>query len=41
VPANDKLHRNLMIAQVLVATMKAMKLKSPKPNPAYAGLVVE
>jgi PPK2 family polyphosphate:nucleotide phosphotransferase len=40
VPANDKLHRNLMIAQVLVATMKAMKLKSPKPNPAYAGLVV-
>jgi PPK2 family polyphosphate:nucleotide phosphotransferase len=41
IPANDKLHRNLMIAQLLVATMKAMKLKSPKPNPAFVGLVVE
>jgi PPK2 family polyphosphate:nucleotide phosphotransferase len=41
IPANDKLHRNLMIAQLLVATMKAMKLKSPKANPAYSGLIVE
>jgi PPK2 family polyphosphate:nucleotide phosphotransferase len=41
IPANDKLHRNLMIAQLLVATMKSLKLKSPKPNPAFVGLVVE
>jgi PPK2 family polyphosphate:nucleotide phosphotransferase len=41
VPANDKLHRNLMIAQLLVGTLKAMKMKPPKPNPAFVGLVVE
>jgi PPK2 family polyphosphate:nucleotide phosphotransferase len=41
VPANDKLHRNLMIAQLLVNALKAMKMKAPQPNPAFAGLVVE
>ncbi len=41
VPANDKLHRNLMIAQLLVSALKAMKMKPPKPNPAFAGLIVE
>jgi PPK2 family polyphosphate:nucleotide phosphotransferase len=41
VPANDKLHRNLMIAQLLVGTLKAMKMKPPEPNPAFAGLIVE
>jgi PPK2 family polyphosphate:nucleotide phosphotransferase len=41
VPANDKLHRNLMIAQLLVTTLEEMKLKPPKPNPLFAGLVVE
>jgi PPK2 family polyphosphate:nucleotide phosphotransferase len=41
IPANDKLHRNLMIAQLLVGTLKAMNLKAPKANPAFAGLVVE
>ncbi|MGL4231382.1 MAG: polyphosphate kinase 2 family protein, partial [Casimicrobium sp.] len=41
IPANDKLHRNLMIAQLLVGALKAMKMKPPKPNPAFAGLVVE
>jgi PPK2 family polyphosphate:nucleotide phosphotransferase len=41
VPANDKLHRNLMIAELLVNALKGMKMKPPKANPAYAGLVVE
>jgi PPK2 family polyphosphate:nucleotide phosphotransferase len=41
IPANDKLHRNLMIAQLLVSTLKGMKMKAPKPNPAFVGLVVE
>ncbi len=41
IPANDKLHRNLMVAQLLVSALKGMKLKAPKSNPAFAGLVVE
>jgi polyphosphate kinase 2 (PPK2 family) len=41
IPANDKLHRNLMIAQLLVSSLKALKMKPPKPNPAFVGLVVE
>ena len=41
VPANDKLHRNVMIAQLLVSTLKEMKLKAPKANPQLEGLVVE
>lgn len=41
IPANDKLHRNLMIAQLLVATLRSLKLKAPKANPAFVGLVVE
>lgn len=40
VPANDKLHRNLMIAELLVQTLKAMKIKPPKPDPALEGVVV-
>jgi PPK2 family polyphosphate:nucleotide phosphotransferase len=40
IPANDKLHRNLMIAELLVATLKGMKMKPPKPNPEFAGVVV-
>ncbi|MFM2399652.1 MAG: hypothetical protein RL341_1809 [Pseudomonadota bacterium] len=40
IPANDKLHRNLMIAELLVATLKDLKLKPPKPNPQFAGLMV-
>jgi PPK2 family polyphosphate:nucleotide phosphotransferase len=41
VPANDKLHRNLMIAQLLVGALKGMMMTPPKPNPAFAGLIVE
>jgi PPK2 family polyphosphate:nucleotide phosphotransferase len=41
IPANDKLHRNLMIAELLVATLKAMKMKAPRANAQFAGLVVE
>lgn len=41
VPADDKLHRNLMIAELLVRTLERMKLKPPKADPALKGLVVE
>lgn len=41
IPANDKLHRNLMIAELLVRTLRNMKLASPQANPALAGLRVE
>ena len=40
VPANSKTHRNLMIAQLLVKTLKDMKLSVPPPDPALKGLVV-
>ena len=41
IPANDKLHRNLMIAELLVRTLRNMKLAPPQANPALAGLRVE
>lgn len=41
VPANDKLHRNLMIAELLVHTLQKMKLKAPAANPLLQGLVVQ
>ena len=40
VPANSKTHRNLRIAQLLVKTLKDMKLSVPPPDPALKGLVV-
>ncbi|MFZ3118847.1 MAG: PPK2 family polyphosphate kinase [Variovorax sp.] len=40
VPANNKTHRNLMIAQLLVKTLKDMKLSVPPADPALKGLVV-
>ena len=40
VPANSKTHRNLMIAQLLVKTLKDMKISEPAADPALLGLVV-
>jgi PPK2 family polyphosphate:nucleotide phosphotransferase len=40
IPADDKLHRNLMIAELLVATLKALKLKPPAANPELSSLVI-
>ncbi|MGJ7485657.1 PPK2 family polyphosphate kinase [Variovorax sp. LT2P21] len=40
VPANSKTHRNLMIAQLLVKTLKDMKLSVPPADPALRGLIV-
>lgn len=40
IPANSKRHRNLMIARLLIKTLKDMKLKPPPPDPALKGLVV-
>ncbi|MBT2325602.1 polyphosphate kinase 2 family protein [Variovorax paradoxus] len=41
VPADSKRHRNLMIAQLLVNTLREMKLKPPPGDPALEGLVVK
>jgi len=41
VPANSKRHRNVMIAQLLVKTMRQMKLKPPPPDPALKGMIVK
>ena len=40
IPANSKVHPNLMIAQLLVRTLKDMKLHLPPADPALKGLVV-
>ncbi len=40
IPANSKTHRNLMIAQLLVRSLKDMKLQLPPADPALKGLVV-
>ena len=41
IPADSKRHRNLMIAQLLVKTLKNMKLHVPVADPALKGLTVE
>ena len=41
IPADSKRHRNLMIAQLLVKTLKGMKLRVPDADPALKGLIVE
>ncbi len=40
VPADSKTHRDVMIGKLVVATMEAMKLAFPPPNPAYFKLKV-
>jgi len=40
IPADSKLHRNLMIARLLLRTMRDMKLSAPPPDPALRGLRV-
>jgi PPK2 family polyphosphate:nucleotide phosphotransferase len=41
VPADNKTHRNLMIARLLIKTLKDMKLTLPPADPTLHGLVVE
>ena len=41
VPADSKRHRNLMIAQLLVKTLRDMKLAVPPADPALDGIVVK
>jgi len=41
IPANHKRHRNLMIAQLLMKTLRQMKLKAPPVDPALKGLVIK
>jgi PPK2 family polyphosphate:nucleotide phosphotransferase len=41
VPADNKTHRNIAIAELVIDALLAMKLKAPKANPELAGMVVE
>jgi PPK2 family polyphosphate:nucleotide phosphotransferase len=41
IPADSKRHRNLMIARLLVKTLRDMKPRAPAPDPALNGLIVE
>ncbi|MDM0044144.1 polyphosphate kinase 2 family protein [Variovorax dokdonensis] len=41
IPSNNKLHRNLMVARLLIKTLKRMDLSFPPADPALKGLVVE
>jgi polyphosphate kinase 2 (PPK2 family) len=41
IPANSKRHRNLMIAQLLMKTLRQMKFKAPPPDPALKGMIVK
>ena len=41
IPADSKLNRNLMIAQLLLKTLERMKLKLPPADPTLKQLVVE
>lgn len=41
IPANSKRHRNLMVAQLLVQTMRNMDLRLPPAKPSLKGVVVE
>lgn len=40
IPADNKRHRNLMVAQLLLETLKGLKLQLPPANPALQGMVV-
>lgn len=40
IPADSKSHRNLMIARLLIETLRDMKLQLPPDDPAIKGLVV-
>ncbi|KQU83648.1 polyphosphate kinase [Variovorax sp. Root318D1] len=41
IPANHKRHRNLMIARLLMKTLREMKLKVPGAEPALKGMIIK
>jgi PPK2 family polyphosphate:nucleotide phosphotransferase len=41
IAANDKMQRNLMIAQLMIGSLKQLKLKTPPANPELKNLRVE
>ena len=41
IPANHKRHRNLMIARLLMKTLRDMKFKAPPADPALKGMVIK
>ena len=41
VPADDKAHRNLMIARLVRHQLKSMKLRYPPPDPALAQVAID
>ncbi len=41
IPANNKRHRNLMIARLLMKTLRRMKLQTPAADPALRGMIIQ
>jgi PPK2 family polyphosphate:nucleotide phosphotransferase len=41
IPANHKRHRNLVIARLLMKTLREMKLKVPSAEPALKGVIIK
>jgi polyphosphate kinase 2 (PPK2 family) len=41
IPANHKRHRNLVIARLLMKTLREMKLKVPSAEPALKGMIIK
>ena len=41
IPANNKRHRNLMIARLLMKILRQMKLKAPPADPALKGMLIK
>ncbi|MDH6594144.1 PPK2 family polyphosphate:nucleotide phosphotransferase [Variovorax sp. TBS-050B] len=41
IPANNKRHRNLMIARLLMKTLRQMKLETPPADPALRGMIIK
>jgi len=41
IPANHKRHRNLMIAKLLMKTLRDMKLEAPPADPALKGMIIK
>ena len=41
IPADSKRHRNLMIARLMVKTLRGMELRVPPADPALKGLIVQ
>ena len=41
VPSDSKSTRNLIISQILIEELEALKMKYPRPEQDYSGIVVK